>query len=172
MKLPVLPRPSKMEFPKGNTDILHNDVSRSHSHISMDRSISHGGVYINRIPSSALNGLTPYQQLYNAKPAYNHLRIFGCTTFVHVHPQQRDKLSPKAIQTVFLGYDDHLKGTYRCYDRSSKRILLSSDVTFNEEQFLYTEELMTLIHQPNSCERLWVRIEMKNRMTSRRRNNA
>ena len=44
----------------------------------------------------ALNGLTP--------------KVFGCTAFVHVHSQHGDKLDPRAIKCVFLGYSSTQKG--------------------------------------------------------------
>jgi hypothetical protein len=39
-------------------------------------------VYIlNRSPTKALNGRTPYEAWYGRKPMVSHLRVFGCLTF-------------------------------------------------------------------------------------------
>ena len=59
--------------------------------------------------------------------------IFGCTTFVHVHNQHRDKLDPRAIKCVFLGYSSTKKG-YKCYNPSARKFYIFADVTFIENK--------------------------------------
>ena len=69
---------------------------------------------INRIPSRVLDNKSPVEIL---KSFYLHFRtsngltpsVFGCTAFVHVHSQHRDKLDPQAIKYVFLGYSSTQK---------------------------------------------------------------
>jgi hypothetical protein len=39
-------------------------------------------VYIlNRLPTEALNGRTPYEAWYGRKSTFSHLRVFGCLAF-------------------------------------------------------------------------------------------
>ena len=64
-------------------------------------------------------------------PDFNRLRIFGCKCFVLLH--KRDKLSPKAIECVFLGYGENQKG-YRCFDYKNNKLYVSKDVTFLEDE--------------------------------------
>ena len=69
---------------------------------------------INRIPSQVLHNKSPVEILKSFYPHFrtsNGLtpRVFGCTTFVHVHSQHRDKLDPRAIKCVFLGYSSTKK---------------------------------------------------------------
>ena len=60
---------------------------------------------INRMPSFVLNNQVPYSLLYPTDPLYVvSPRIFGCTCFVHDLSPGRDKMSPRAIKCVFLGY--------------------------------------------------------------------
>jgi hypothetical protein len=59
---------------------------------------------INRLPSSVLNSKSPFEVLRGRKIDINHLRIFGCTCFVHVQSKDRDKFDPRATRCVFLGY--------------------------------------------------------------------
>ena len=60
---------------------------------------------INCMPSSLLQGQTPFSILYPNSHLFPLTSwIFGCTAFVHVHSQGRDKLAPRATKCVFLGY--------------------------------------------------------------------
>ena len=36
---------------------------------------------INRSPTKALDGMTPYEAWHGRKPAVSHLRVFGCLAF-------------------------------------------------------------------------------------------
>jgi hypothetical protein len=61
-------------------------------------------VYIlNRSPTKALNGRTPYEAWHGCKPAVSHLRVFGCLTFGkevgHI-----SKLDDRSTLGVFIGY--------------------------------------------------------------------
>ncbi len=44
----------------------------------------------NRSPTTALNGITPYECLLKKKPDVSNLRIFGCITYVHVPDNQKE----------------------------------------------------------------------------------
>ncbi|KAJ9680557.1 hypothetical protein PVL29_019775 [Vitis rotundifolia] len=91
---------------------------------------------INRILSRVLDNKSPVEILKSFYPHFrtsNGLipRVFGCTAFVHVHTQHRDKLDPRAIKCVFLGHSSTQKG-YKCYNPSTKKFYISADVTFSE----------------------------------------
>jgi hypothetical protein len=85
----------------------------------------------NRMPTIALLKTTPFGRYFRQKPDFSHLRTFGCAAFLHV--QKCSKLEPKSLQTVFLGYDKATKA-YRCYDYNRRKILISRDVVFHEQQ--------------------------------------
>ena len=56
---------------------------------------------INRSPHLALDFKTLIK-MWNGEPAdYSNLKVFGCRAFVHL---KQDKLEPKAVRCVFLGY--------------------------------------------------------------------
>ncbi|KAK4382103.1 Retrovirus-related Pol polyprotein from transposon RE2 [Sesamum angolense] len=56
---------------------------------------------INRMPSTVLNGDTPYSCLFPNKPLFGIApRIFGCVCFVHIHSPNLDKLSPHSVKYV------------------------------------------------------------------------
>ena len=96
---------------------------------------------INRMPFRVLNFQTPYQFLLKTYPHIRvmsniHLKVFGCTTFVHITLQNRSKLDPKSTKCIFLGYSSNQSG-YKCYFPSTKKIYNSMNVIFFEDQPFY-----------------------------------
>ncbi|KAK8952504.1 hypothetical protein KSP39_PZI004609 [Platanthera zijinensis] len=99
---------------------------------------------INRIPSSVLNGKTPFSILYPDKEPFPlPLRIFGCTAFVHAPSATRDKLSPRSTKCVFLGYSATQKG-YCCFDPVLRKQFVSADVTFFENASYFSDDSSSL----------------------------
>ena len=91
---------------------------------------------INRVPSSTIDFRTPSQALIEAIVAPVGLNlpphVVGCVAFVHLHKRQRNKLTPRALRCVFLGYAAYQKG-YRCYHPPSKQMFVTMDVVFHED---------------------------------------
>jgi len=89
-------------------------------------------VYVrNRVLNSFLVDKTPYEALNGSKPSIKHLRVFGCSAYVHVPKDERSKIDSKSKKCIFLGYSTVTKG-YRFYDSSTKKIIFSRDVVFDE----------------------------------------
>ncbi|KAI5343342.1 hypothetical protein L3X38_011218 [Prunus dulcis] len=101
----------------------------------------HTAVYLlNRCPTKALNNITPFEAYSGRKPGIAHLKVFGSLCFVHVPTELRHKLEPKSTKGVFVGYATCEKG-YRVFDPVSNKLLLSRDVTFDEENaWLWTDK--------------------------------
>ncbi|PKU81867.1 Retrovirus-related Pol polyprotein from transposon TNT 1-94 [Dendrobium catenatum] len=102
---------------------------------------------INRVPSVITNQLSPLQRMFNIRPSYAHLRIFGCECFPLLPPTQRTKFSPTSSACIFIGYSDTMKG-YRCLNPITNKIFTSRHVRFNEKSFPFLNRLVQ--EPPNS----------------------
>lgn len=126
------------------TLLFESKLPKSCWHLAM-----HTATYlVNRLPSSSLDGKSPFELLFSKKPNYSHLRIFGCLCFCLVPSDLRQKLDPKSITGVFVGYAEHHKG-YNVL-LADGRILVSRDISFNESK-LGTE--CVSVSLPSSSER-------------------
>lgn len=98
---------------------------------------------INRMPSKVLNYQTPLNMFLQYYPHTRvctdlPLKVFGCTSFVHVHSLAQTKLDPRAHKCIFLGYSATQKG-YRCYSPEQHKYFISMDVTFFETHPFYAQ---------------------------------
>ncbi|CAL9022379.1 unnamed protein product [Prunus brigantina] len=93
---------------------------------------------INRLPSRVLDFKSPYEVMKGKKINLSHLRVFGCTCFVHIQSSHRDKLDPRAVKCIFMGYSSSQKG-YKCYNHNSKKLIVTRDVKFDETTSFYSK---------------------------------
>ena len=96
----------------------------------------------NRLPSKTLKFKTPLETLQNHTiiPSLHSLppRIFGCVVYVHMPKPTRNKLEPRAIKCIFVGYGVHQKG-YRCFDPTQNKLHTTMDCDFFENSYLYSQ---------------------------------
>ena len=85
---------------------------------------------LNRIPCRS-DAVTPEEMWTNQKPDLSNIRIFGCKSMVHIPKEKRRKLDSKSIECILLGYCTNTKA-YRLYNISTKKIIISRDVIFLE----------------------------------------
>lgn len=88
----------------------------------------------NRLPTSAFQGMTPYEQWYGRKPDVSRMRVFGCTAYALVPDVDCQKLDKKTVKLQFVGYAKNAKG-YRLLSENSRKILIRRDVVFNKQDF-------------------------------------
>jgi hypothetical protein len=74
---------------------------------------------------------TPEEVFIVTKPNVSNLCIFGINFFVHIPRHKRAKMDAKAVQCILRGIDDLTKG-YRCFRPTTKRIIISRDITVVE----------------------------------------
>jgi hypothetical protein len=98
----------------------------------------HTSTYLlNRLPSTVCPTPAPHQALFGTPPRYDHLCVFGCACYPNTAATAPHKLTPRSTLRVFLGYSPDHKG-YRCFDLSSRRVLISRHVVFDEFMFPYS----------------------------------
>ena len=104
---------------------------------------------MNIVPHSTLpNKITPFEALYQRKPAIQHLKPFGTTAYTHIPIEARKpgtKLMHRAETGIFVGYGKSSK-IRRIYIPERNVIVESRDVTFKPYQITEsnpTIELMT-----------------------------
>lgn len=99
---------------------------------------------LNIFPTKVLRYKSPTQILYNKNPSYSSIRVFGCLSFPLFPSNIINKLQPHSTPCVFLGYSSN-HWEYKCYDFSSRKIIISRHVIFDENQFLFSK-----LHTPTS----------------------
>ena len=58
-----------------------------------------------RLPSQTLNGMTPFEMLWQKKPVLDHLRRFGCAAYRLIPKEQRaGKFSSKSRECIMIDY--------------------------------------------------------------------
>ena len=89
--------------------------------------------FINRSPSVLLKGDVP-QKVWTGKDiSYQHLRVFGCLSYMHIAKDQRSKLDNKVKPCIFMGYSEDEFG-YRRWDLVEKKVVRSRDIVFMEDK--------------------------------------
>ncbi|GBO15517.1 Retrovirus-related Pol polyprotein from transposon TNT 1-94 [Araneus ventricosus] len=88
--------------------------------------------------STKPNKKTPYELWTNRKPDLSHIRIFECKAYAYVLKQKRGKLEDKAVEGVFLGYDNRSKG-YRIY-LGDNNIMISRTVKLEGNSLPYARK--------------------------------
>ena len=67
--------------------------------------------------------------------------MFWCTAFVHIGAGEQSKLDARSRKMVFLGYPRGVKGC-QLWDLLEKKIIISMDVTFDENLILQRRDGM------------------------------
>ena len=125
-------------------EVVHASLIEAHMPLSYwGHALTSAAYLINRVLSNTIDFRTPSQALIEAivAPVGPNLppHVFSCVAFVHLHKSQRNKLTPRALRCVFLGYAAYQKG-YRCYHPPRKRMFVTMDVVFHEDSMYFSSE--------------------------------
>lgn len=89
---------------------------------------------LNITSSKTIQNQIPYTLLFNKRPTYNHLRVFGCLCYPNLNHSNLNKLSPRTTPCLFLDYPSQHRG-YRCMNLKTNKIIISRHVLFDEDKF-------------------------------------
>jgi hypothetical protein len=70
-----------------------------------------------------LDDKTPHEVWSGKKPSLQHLRVFGCDSYVHVPKENRSKMDNKSKKCTCIGYKDGVKG-YKLWNLKTKKIVV------------------------------------------------
>ena len=84
-------------------------------------------------PSAAVEFQIPEELWSGVKVQYDHLRRFGCVAYVHT---VQDKMSPRVVKGIFMGYPQGTKGYRVCLPEQEKSTI-SRNVMFDEEKLYW-----------------------------------
>ena len=88
---------------------------------------------LNRSPTTSLKMKVPQEAWSGTKLNVAHLRTFRCIAYAHIPSELRKKLDDRSKKCIFTGYSETSKA-YRLYNPISKKLILSRDVKFLENQ--------------------------------------
>lgn len=85
-------------------------------------------------PTSALKDSTPFTIWHNFKPDVSHLRVFGCTAYVHIQKDKCKGLQSHTQKCVFVGYPSDYKG-WIFFNPDTKLEIISNTAEFDERYY-------------------------------------
>lgn len=85
-------------------------------------------------PTSALNGLTPFEARTGQKPAISHLHVWGCTCHV-LTKEKRKKLDSLTTPHIFLGYVTKDGSIYKVMNARTLYVRQARDLKFLDNDF-------------------------------------
>ena len=88
----------------------------------------------NRCPTTSLTSKTPYELWHQKKADVSHLRVWGCTAYVHIQKDKRTASGSHMEKCVIIGYPDGYKG-WKFYNPITKRVVISEHAECDEQYF-------------------------------------
>ncbi|MCO5566610.1 hypothetical protein L7F22_020287 [Adiantum nelumboides] len=86
----------------------------------------------------------PYTLWIGQNPAYDMLRIFGCTAYLFIPSSQRHKLDDHAIKAIMVGYG------YRLYDPVKRHFFFSRSLVFDEDGLISANPTPKALPSPST----------------------
>ena len=103
----------------------------------------------NVIPHSFI-GCTPYEAMWGRPPDVSYLRVIGSEAWVLVPKKLREhKFQPRAVKCRLVGYEG--SNQYVLWDPARNEIVWARDLTIDEYQTQYIEELQKFANDQVGC---------------------
>lgn len=126
--------------------------------------VVHTAIFLlNRVPTSMLDGMTPYQAWHGKKPPIHFLKVFDSMVYIKRVCPHLANLNDCRLKVVFIGYHDGSKA-YRFYDPIAEHVHVSCDAIFDEDvRWDWGASLDASCEQPfmvtDHCVLSWQRVE-------------
>lgn len=88
----------------------------------------------NRTTSITLEGKSSYELLFKKTSNLKDLKVFGCHAHPNLRPFIRHNFSTRSEAHIFIGYPHAMSG-YMCYNPRTRKVLVTRDVIFLENDF-------------------------------------
>jgi hypothetical protein len=83
---------------------------------------------------------TSYELLTSNKPKVSYFRVFGCKCFILNKRPKTYKFAPKVDEGILLGHGSN-EHAYRVFNKTSDRVKVAVDVTFDESNSFQEEQV-------------------------------
>lgn len=93
---------------------------------------------INRMPTSTLANIFPYEKLFRSQHVYHNLHNFGSLCYPWLRPYTSHKLEPRSIACVFVGYAP-TQHSFLCLDPLNNRLYSSRHVKFVDNNYPFAQ---------------------------------
>ena len=134
-------------------DIVKHAISVLHEAnlpIELWYEVSRTIVRIKNVMPHSFIGCTPYQAMWDRPPDVSYLRVIGSEAWVLVPKQLREhKFQPRAVKCHLVGYEG--SNQYVLWDPARNEIVWARDLTIDEYQTQYTEELQKFANDQVGC---------------------
>ena len=101
--------------------------------------VSTAAYLINRSPSAPLKMKVPQEVWTGKKATYDHLKVFGCASYILKSKEVRDKLDSKSEKVYFIGYGQNELG-YRFWNFKTNQIVRARNAVFDESKLYKNRE--------------------------------
>jgi hypothetical protein len=83
---------------------------------------------------------TSYELVTGNKPRVSYFKVFGCKCFILNKRPRTSKFAPKVDEDILLGYGSN-EHAYRIFNKTSSRVEVVVDVTFDESNSSQEEQV-------------------------------
>ena len=92
----------------------------------------------NCLPSCSQQNRSPLEHWTGKGPDIGYFRALGSPTWVHIPREKRQKLDPKSVRCLLVGYEEHAETRiYRLYNLEGRKLILSGDIIIDESSATY-----------------------------------
>ena len=91
-------------------------------------------IYImNRCPTKSVMNKVPQEAWIVMNHSVSYLKNFGCVAYAHILDELRRKLDKQGQKCIFVGDSEDTK-SYKLYDPVTRKVIISRDVQFVENE--------------------------------------